>query len=99
MEIQTTKIDFLDLYFENKLVNTFFVTFCLMVLINGGNFIDGLNGILLKYYISLFTVILLTLSSLNSVDTYLIIDLIFLLLILLILNLLGFIYMGDSEPT
>lgn len=96
LEIQTTKVDFLDLYFENKLINTFFVTFCLMVLINGGNFIDGLNGILLKYYISLFIVILLTLNSLNSVDTSLIINLIFLLSILLILNLLGFIYMGDS---
>ena len=29
-----------------------------MVLVNGGNFIDGLNGLLLKYYLLVYLIIL-----------------------------------------
>ena len=57
IEIQTTKIDFVDQILSYEYINIIFVTFCLMVLINGGNFIDGLNGLMLKYYILIFLVI------------------------------------------
>ena len=56
IEIQTTKIDFVDQILSYEYINIIFVTFCLMVLMNGTNFIDGLNGLMLKYYILIFLV-------------------------------------------
>ncbi len=41
----------IDYLLENKLFNFFFVTFCICVLINGKNFIDGLNTLLIGYVI------------------------------------------------
>ena len=54
IEIKSTRVEYLDLIISNNLANIIFVSFCLMVLVNGGNFIDGLNGLLLKYYIIIY---------------------------------------------
>lgn len=40
-----------DYLLTNKLFNFFFVTFCICILINGKNFIDGLNTLLIGYVI------------------------------------------------
>ena len=96
LEIKTTKIDFLDNLISNSYINSLFVTFCLMVLINGGNFIDGLNGLLLKYYLAIILVILLSLNMFVLQDFEFFKNLILILLIILIFNILGIVYMGDS---
>ena len=43
IEINFTRINFVDEILQNQLINILFVTFCLMVLMNGSNFIDGIN--------------------------------------------------------
>ena len=96
LEIKNTRIEFIDTIISNKIANTIFVSFCLMVLVNGSNFIDGLNGLLLKYYLIIYLVILFSFNQTPYVDTDFIISLILILSIILLFNLLGLIYMGDS---
>ena len=96
LEIKTTKIDFIDNCLTNSYINSLFVTFCLMVLINGGNFIDGINGLLLKYYTAITIVILLSLNMFILEDIEFFKNLILILLVLLIFNISAGIYMGDS---
>ena len=96
IEIKTTKVNFIDNLLSNSYINNLFVTFCLMVLINGGNFIDGLNGLILKYYIAITLVILFCLNMFILQDLEFFKNLILILLVLLIFNMLGALYMGDS---
>ena len=49
------RVQFLDQLNENILFNYFFVTFCIVILINGTNFIDGLNGLVLGYFAIIFS--------------------------------------------
>ena len=65
-----------------------------MVLVNGSNFIDGLNGLLLKYYLIIYLVILFSFSQTPYVETDFIISLILILSIILLFNLFGLIYIG-----
>ena len=67
-----------------------------MVLINGGNFIDGLNGLLIKYYLLIYLVIFFNFDYNICTDTDFLLNLIIVLSLILLLNLCGFIYMGDS---
>jgi len=96
LEINYTRIELLDRILENNLINIFFVSFCLMVLINGGNFIDGLNGLILKYNIIIYLMIFFYFGEYFVIDEKFLINLITVLTIILILNLSGYLYMGDS---
>jgi len=96
LEINSTKIDIIDNILKLKIVNIIFVTFCLMVLINGGNFIDGLNGLLLKYFLIVLIIIYFNFGNFHFVDQQFLKNLIFILSIILIFNIFGYIYMGDS---
>ena len=50
---------------ENRFINFFFTVFCLAVLINGSNFIDGLNGLLTTYFL-LILVSIIFMSNINE---------------------------------
>ena len=67
-----------------------------MVFVNGGNFIDGLNTLLIKYFIILYLILLIPLAPFLLDDFDLIKNLVLILIILFCLNSLGIIYMGDS---
>ena len=94
-QIVSTRIDFFDQLLNIKFINMFFTIFCILILLNGSNFIDGLNGLLIGYY----TVILLVIVN---IDTQINFNLIFLnnfilvLTILLVLNYLNKIFLGDN---
>ena len=97
IRINSSRIELFDLILNNKIFATFFSAFCLLILINGSNFIDGLNGLL----ISCAIFILLMLSKLNLIDNSIIsyqsINLIiFILLLLLLLNIFNVLMLGDS---
>ena len=98
LKINYTRVDLFDsILNENILVNIIFTTFCLLILINGGNFVDGLNGIVLKYNLIIYVIILFGLSNdFVYLEKQFLENLIVVLSILLILNLTGFLYMGDS---
>ena len=66
LEIVNTRVEFFDTIISIKIINFCFVIFCLLILINGSNFIDGLNGLLIGYYL----IITLTLVKINFFDFY-----------------------------
>lgn len=49
--LQNTKVIIIDQFLKYKTYNYFFVLFCILILMNGTNFIDGLNTNVLGYYI------------------------------------------------
>ena len=92
LEITNTRIDILDKIISNKIFNILFATFCILIVINGSNFIDGLNTLSLGYYFLI--ICLLHFLKFDLVFDSLI--LIYIFLTLLILNLFNKLYLGDS---
>ena len=58
LKLSETGIKILDELNNFYLFNYLFVSFCLIILINGSNFIDGLNGLCLGYYLLIIYFIL-----------------------------------------
>ena len=63
LSINDVRIFYINNLLNNNYFNIFFTTFCLLVLINGSNFIDGNNTLSLGY----FGLIFFTLLSLENV--------------------------------
>ncbi len=97
LQIYPTRILFLDLILENIWISYFFTVFCILIAINGTNFIDGLNGLVLGYYLIILVIIFkLGLSIQTDIFHSQIIFLIIFLAFLFLLNLLNQFYIGDS---
>ncbi len=97
VNIGSTRIIFIDQGLNNFYFSIFFSTFCLIILINGTNFIDGLNGLVLSYYLIVLALLykLDLLISINLSDQN-IIYLFYLMFILTIFNFFNKFYLGDS---
>ncbi len=97
LTLTSVRIDIFDLMLENYLFSLFFTLFCLMILVNGTNFIDGLNGLVLTYYLMIIIIIfntkLFEYSFLDNLDIILIM-MVFIYLILF--NIFNQLYIGDS---
>ena len=88
---------FLNNLISNYYFNIFFITFCLLVLINGSNFIDGLDGLNLGYFLSVIIILLiLSQSSKIIINENQIMILFHIMSFLFILNLFNLLYLGDS---
>ena len=97
IELSSTRLEFLDYLLTNIYFNVFFVSFCILIVINGTNFIDGLNGLVLIYYLCISFIILN--SGLNIQifgNENFLSQLIIILLSLLLLNNFNKLYLGDS---
>lgn len=95
--INEIRIEYFDELLENYYVKLIFTAFCLLILINGSNFIDGSNGLNLGYFLSILLVInYLVLKEGLNFEILTIQILLIVVLFLLILNLFNFIYLGDS---
>jgi len=97
IQINDTRIFFLDMLLKNNYINYFFVTFCILIIINGSNFIDGMNTLCVGYYLLVISII----YYLELNDTIIIknISVFYILLVLLftfILNLKNKLFLGDS---
>ena len=99
LNISRVNIDFIDYLLNINYLNYFFTIFCFAVLINGSNFLDGLNGLISGYFIlvlvSIFYISNYHINLSNDIN-----ELINLLLIMTIIfyvfNLFGIVYLGDS---
>ena len=97
LEVFPTRIDFIDNNLQNTYFSYFFTIFCLLILINGSNFIDGLNGLLLGYLILiLFFLIKLKMTSFIGIEILDFNKFFLLLLFILLLNFLNLLFLGDS---
>ena len=97
LKILSTRIIPLDELLKSNYINYIFVSFCILIIVNGSNFIDGLNTLVIGYYLIL-TIILynLNLFSKVSIENSLIILWIFFLLAIYILNFTNRLFLGDS---
>ena len=97
IKINSSRIELFDNMLNNKIFAIPFSAFCLLILINGSNFIDGLNGLL----ISCTVIVLFMLIKLNLIDNSIISDqfmilILLTLLLLLVLNIFNILMLGDS---
>ena len=97
INLVNTNIFFLDLLLKNYFFSILFTTFCFLIIINGSNFLDGINLLVIGYYLSL-TLILCILNGKNFIflDNISIINIIIVLLVLLFFNLCNRLYLGDN---
>ena len=97
LEIKDLRNAYINQLISNNYVSFTFIIICFMVLINGSNFIDGLNGLALGHYLIVFFFLLNNnlFNSLN-IDYINLISLILLFLFLLILNFKNKLFLGDS---
>jgi len=97
LQILDTRIEILDQILSQKIITYLFVSFCILIIVNGSNFLDGLNTLVLGYYLIVSYIIYKTelyiFVGLNS-DIFLVWFL-FLSLIYL-LNFFNKLYLGDN---
>ena len=97
LQISSTGIIILDFFLQNTYFSIFFSYFCLIILINGSNFIDGLNGLVLVYYSIVSIIIFKLCFELGLVYNQFYFEyLIYILSILIVFNFLNQLYLGDS---
>ena len=95
--VPQTKIIFLDQLLENNIFRIFFSIFCILIMINGFNFIDGVNTSLIGYCLIISSS--LHYLDLNGVEISKIVNfynLIPVLMALFILNFFNKLYLGDG---
>ena len=97
LEILTSRIVILDAILQIRLFNIIFTTFCILILINGFNFIDGLNSLASGYFLLIFLVLLklnfLDFAQISIHHSYFII---YLIVFIAILNFTNKVFLGDS---
>ena len=96
-QLANTKIYLLDQLLSNQIFNYFFISFCILIVINGSNFFDGLNTLNIGYYLLISLIIYyLEAANLISVNEVFIKHILVVLIITFFLNLLNKIYLGDA---
>jgi UDP-N-acetylmuramyl pentapeptide phosphotransferase/UDP-N-acetylglucosamine-1-phosphate transferase len=94
--ISDVRIDFLNNYLEIELISIFFTVFCLLILINGSNFLDGLNTLVIGYYVLVLATIIVVSIQFNLNINPNICYLIIFLSIIFLLNFFNKVYLGDA---
>jgi UDP-N-acetylmuramyl pentapeptide phosphotransferase/UDP-N-acetylglucosamine-1-phosphate transferase len=97
IHVTPTRIEIVDNFFQNNTYSLIFSIFCFMILINGSNFIDGLNGLSLAYFLIVF--LNLEINELILIFEFLNVEtdfILFSLLIILVLNYFNFLFLGDA---
>ena len=97
LHLSNTRILLLNNMLQNDLFNYLFLSFCILIVLNGSNFIDGLNGLCIGYYILICGVIIL-LNNNGLVITYynFFNYLIIILIICFLFNISNIFFLGDS---
>lgn len=97
LKILNTKIYILDEILLNNYFNFIFVSFCILIVINGSNFLDGLNTLNVGYFLSITLLIyFLNFNKVLIFEGYNLEYFALLLFIIFILNFFNKIYLGDS---
>ena len=96
--IESLRISFLDdIITSSEIFSIFFTAFCLSILINGSNFIDGLNLQSSGYFISVLLALMFNNYYLGHlIDLNLIINLLAILVVFIIYNFFSKSFFGDS---
>ena len=95
--IDSINLTVVDNFLKNEIFKIFFSLFCFMVLINGTNFLDGLNTLVSGYYFLISIIVYYLGENLNLIiysEIFLFLSIV--LLIFLIFNFFGKTILGDS---
>jgi len=97
VQINDTRVLFLDNILQNNYINYLFVAFCILIIINGSNFIDGMNTLCIGYYLLICSIIFyLQLNEVIIIKDISIFYIFILILFVFLLNLTNKVYLGDS---
>ena len=97
VQINDTRMVFLDNILHNNYINYLFVTFCILIIVNGSNFIDGMNTLCVGYYLLISaTIFYLQLNEIIIIKDVSIFYIFILILFVFLLNLTNKVYLGDS---
>ena len=95
--ISSIRVPLFDQLFMFALFKYFFVIFCLLILINGSNFIDGVNTLLIGYFLSVILIVLILINKYNlNFETQNLKIIFFVLLILFVFNFFEKFFCGDG---
>ena len=95
--VSSIRIDFFDNLINIFFIKLFFTSFCILVLINGTNFIDGVNTLVVGYFILVVSnVLYLTEVNNLNLDILLVSTCLTCLVVIYIFNFFGKIYLGDG---
>ncbi len=95
--VDMTRIYILDNYLKNYFVAVLFTTFCVLIILNGTNFIDGSNLLVIGYFLILeLAFINLSLEGLNFEGVLFSNNFLIVLLVLLFFNAINKLYLGDG---
>ena len=91
------RVPLLNYLLEYHIFSYIFFSFCLLIVTNGTNFIDGLNGLVINYYLFIL-ILILNIEVINEILNIKIflLSYIILLIYLLLFNYLNKLYLGDS---
>ena len=91
IKISYTQIKFLDNIINyNNVFSVLFVCFCILFIVNGSNFIDGFNGLLVIQYLIILTILYLLICKIG--------DLNYLKNFILLSLILGFVFLFFNFP-
>ncbi len=97
LQITSTRLEFFDEVLRNKFISYLFVSFCILIIVNGSNFLDGLNTLVLGYYLLISYVIYKTLLyNYINLEPKLFLFWCFFLAFVYVVNFLNLLYLGDN---
>ena len=97
VQVSDTRIILLDSILQNNYINYLFVTFCVLIIVNGSNFIDGMNTLCVGYYLLISAIIFyLQLNEIIIIEKISVFYIFTLILFVFLLNLTNQLYLGDS---
>ena len=98
IKVSSVRLIFLDFLLDKKILNLLFTTFCILVVINGSNFMDGLNTLTAGYcLLILFSLIFIFSNNQIIFPNYdLLLITVVSLLVVFLFNIFGKIYLGDN---
>jgi len=95
--IESLRMEFFDNFLKIYYFKLIFTVFCLLILINGTNFLDGLNTLVTVYYIMVILIIFYLKYKFNfDFETRVIETTLLALIIFLFFNFFGKAYLGDN---
>ena len=95
--INDTRVFFLDVILSNIYINYVFITFCTLIVINGSNFIDGMNTLCIGYYLLIASILFyLNLSDVITTNDLSTLYIVILILAVFLMNITNQLYLGDS---
>ena len=95
--VTSIRINFFDNLLNIFIIKLIFSIFCILILINGTNFMDGVNTLVVGYFILvLFNILYLSEINDLKLDHFLVTICILVLFLIYLFNFFGLMFLGDS---